>query len=313
VIKKLRTVLFLPLVMLQSCGDTEINHQGSDALLEVTTSLAQAYRDAHAGIAISVSGGGSGGGIASLIRGELDIANSNRPLNEKELEAAKKSDVKPIAHIVGYAGIAIFVHKDNPIKSLTIAQLKALFGDGGTANGWSDLGIRVGTSDADDSVILVSREDSTGAHEYFLDLVLGNDGSFKTRCVNQTSAENVVTMCAQSKNAIGYSGLGYATEDVSFRSSAKVASRPFCRRLRRCSTRATRSQARSTCTQTVSRPATSRSTSTGSREPTARRSCLTRATCLASQSNGASRGGSLGSRTRATLPSDFRAVTALSG
>ncbi len=213
-IKKLRTVLFLPLVMLQSCGDTEINHQGSDALLEVTTSLAQAYRDAHAGIAISVSGGGSGGGIASLIRGELDIANSNRPLNEKELEAAKKSDVKPIAHIVGYAGIAIFVHKDNPIKSLTIAQLKALFGDGGTANGWSDLGIRVGTSDADDSVVLVSREDSTGAHEYFLDLVLGNDGSFKTRCINQTSAENVVTMCAQSKNAIGYSGLGYATEDV---------------------------------------------------------------------------------------------------
>lgn len=201
---------------LAACGadGIEIDNRGSDTLLEVAGKLQQTYMDNNEGIIINVSGGGSGAGIASLISGDLDIANASRPLKKKEIESANKRGINPVEHIVGYDGIAIFVHKDNPIKSLTVAQLKALFGDGGKIENWTDLGIDFGTGDADNSVVLVSRQNSSGTYECFLNKVLGKGGRFKTRCRNLNSSKDVVDLCAKSKSAIGYSGLAYATDDV---------------------------------------------------------------------------------------------------
>lgn len=214
--KLLTASLATAALTLQSCGGggIEIENKGSDTLLEVAASLAQTYGDMHPEIAISVSGGGSGGGIASLIGGDLDIANASRPLKDKEVEDAKKRGITPVEHIVGYDGIAIFVHKDNPIKSLTVAQLQAMFGDGGKVENWTDVGVDMGTGDADNNIVLVSRQNSSGTYECFLNEVLGKGSRFKSRCRNLNSSKDVVDLCAKSKSAIGYSGLAYATPDV---------------------------------------------------------------------------------------------------
>ena len=208
------------LATLPSCGSntsasgkkTEIENLGSDTLLEVAGALAEKYHDMHQEIAISVSGGGSGVGISNLIAGEVDIANSSRPLKEDEIKAAEKMGNHPVQHIVGHDGIAIFAHKDNPIESITVAQLKAMFGEGGALESWQDLGIDLG---GDNTIFLGSRQNSSGTYECFRNEVLGGSkGRFKQRCNNLNGSKDVVEFCAKTKGAIGYSGLAYATDDV---------------------------------------------------------------------------------------------------
>lgn len=190
----------------------EIENVGSDTMLEVANALAQTYHDKHQDISISVSGGGSARGIADLIGGTLELANSSRPLKPEEIESAKKHNVTPLEHKVGYDGIAIYVHKDNPLASITVEQLKNLFGDGGKASKWSDLGVDLG-KDAD-KVVLASRSNNSGTYEYFREHVLGKDGRFKAECNNLNGSKDVVDFCAKTKSAIGYSGIAYATNDV---------------------------------------------------------------------------------------------------
>lgn len=190
----------------------EIENLGSDTLLEVAGAFAETYHDMHPHVAIAVTGGGSGVGISNLIAGEVDIANSSRPLKKEEIEAAKKQGNDPVQHIVGYDGIAIFAHKDNPIESLTVAQLKAMFGEGGKIESWKDLGIDLGE---DNTIFLGSRQNSSGTYECFRNEVLGGKkGRFKQRCNNLNGSKDVVEFCAKTKGAIGYSGLAYATPDV---------------------------------------------------------------------------------------------------
>ncbi len=208
---------------LPSCGSNtsangkrtvEIQNLGSDTLLEVAGAFAEMYHDENPEIAISVSGGGSGVGISSMISGDVDIANSSRPMKDSEVAAAKKLGNDPVQHIVGFDGIAIFAHKDNPIKSVTLAQLKAMFGEGGKIESWSDLGIDLG-SEAENNIALGSRQNSSGTYECFRNSVLGGKkGRFKQRCNNLNGSKDVVEFCSKTKGAIGYSGLAYATDEV---------------------------------------------------------------------------------------------------
>lgn len=213
--KKLLIACLLAAMSLTSCGERrlEIENRGSDTLLEVAGSLAQAYRAIRPELAISVSGGGSGGGIAALIAGDVGIANASRPLKKEEVEAAKKMGNNPVEHIVGYDGIAIFVHKDNPIKSLTIAQLDSIFGEGGKVTSWKDLGIDLG-SDKANEMVLGSRSNSSGTYECFRSKVLGKSGRFKQSCRNLSGSKELVEVCGTTLGAIGYSGLAYANDKV---------------------------------------------------------------------------------------------------
>jgi phosphate transport system substrate-binding protein len=206
-------------LLITSCGGNadarakEIQNLGSDTMLEVAGALAEAYHTAHPEMIISVSGGGSGVGISNLISGDVDIANSSRRLKDKEIEAAKKQGNTPVEHQIGYDGIAIYVHKENPLASITMEQLKELFGDGGKLTSWKQLGIDLG-ADAD-KIVLGSRQNNSGTYEYFREAVLGGDtGRFKSECNNLNGSKDVVDFCAKTKSAIGYSGIAYATDQV---------------------------------------------------------------------------------------------------
>lgn len=206
-------------------GKQEIQNVGSDTMLEVAGALAEAYGKAHPEVAISVSGGGSGVGIKNLIDGDVDIANSSRPMKQKEIDAAKHKGHEPVLHKVGFDGIAIYVHKDNPLQSITLEQLKELFGDGGKLTRWSELGVDLGP-DAD-KVVLASRQNNSGTYECFRDGVLGGEtGRFKPECNNLNGSKDVVDFCAKTKSAIGYSGIAYATKDVRVVPVARQAGAP---------------------------------------------------------------------------------------
>ncbi len=209
--------LLASLSLTSSCGQShagsEIENVGSDTLLEVAGALAETYGTLHPEVPISVSGGGSGVGVAALIANDCDIANCSRPLKDKEIANAKRNGVDPRQHTIGYDGIAVFVHKDNPLQSLTMDQLKAIFGEGGKIESWKDLGMDMGSDDAN-VIQLGSRQNNSGTYECFREKVLGSKGRFKQRCNNLNGSKDVVEFCAESKSAIGYSGLAYKTEDV---------------------------------------------------------------------------------------------------
>lgn len=215
----MKLTLRLPIAacaMLAACGPskTELQNFGSDTMLEAAGAWAEAYQKAHGDIVISVSGGGSGTGIKGLIDGDVDIANTSRPLKQDEIDNAKKHGHTPVQHHVGYDGIAIYVHKDNPLPSITPAQLKGLFGEGGTLTKWSDLGVTINDKNGD-QVALASRQNTSGTYEYFRDAVLGGDkGRFKAECNLLNGTKDVVDFCAKTKSAIGYSGLAGATDQV---------------------------------------------------------------------------------------------------
>ncbi len=212
---KLLATLSVVSLSLIACGagKKEIQNLGSDTLLEVAGALAEAYGKTHPDIAISVSGGGSGVGIKNLIDGDVDIANSSRPMKQKEIDEAKHNGQNPVQHKIGFDGIAIYVHKDNPLQSITLEQLKELFGDGGKLTKWSELGVTFAADS--DKVVLASRQNNSGTYECFRDGVLGGDKArFKQECNNLNGSKDVVDFCGQTKSAIGYSGIAYATKDV---------------------------------------------------------------------------------------------------
>jgi phosphate transport system substrate-binding protein len=189
-----------------------LQNKGSDTLVNVAQAWAEAYKEVNPDLAIAVTGGGSGTGISSLINGTVDIANASRKIKDKEFEAAKANGNEPVEFVVGYDALAIFVHKDNPIESITIEQLAEIYGENGETVSWSQIGVTLpGTAD---EIVRVSRQNNSGTYAYFKKTVLGKEREFKLGSLDQHGSKDVVDLVAHTPGAIGYSGLAYATPEV---------------------------------------------------------------------------------------------------
>ena len=190
-----------------------IQNRGSDTLFNVAQAWAEAYVTVNPNVAVAVTGGGSGTGISAMINGNVDIANASRKMRDAEIEAARENGVEPIEFIVGYDALAVYLHEDNPIESLTLAQLKAIYGEGGPVTRWSDLGVAVPGCGSDE-IVLVSRQNNSGTYVYFKEAVLGDDAEYKLGSRDMHGSKDVVDLVENTPCAIGYSGLAYATEHV---------------------------------------------------------------------------------------------------
>ena len=190
-----------------------IQNRGSDTLLNVAQAWAEAYATVNANVAVAVTGGGSGTGISAMINGNIDIANSSRRMRDSEIGAARENGVEPVEFVVGYDALAVYLHEDNPIDGLSLAQLRAIYGEGGTVTRWSDLGVSVPGCGSDE-IVLVSRQNNSGTYVYFKETVLGEDGEYKLGSRDMHGSKDVVELVENTPCAIGYSGLAYATEHV---------------------------------------------------------------------------------------------------
>jgi len=192
-------------------GRTSIKNKGSDTLVNVAQAWAEEYSQVAGGAVVTVTGGGSGTGINAMINGTVDIANASRKMKASEFDMARKSGIEPVEHIVGFDALAVYVHKDNPIESITIEQLADIYGDDGEATKWSDLGVDMGDND---EIVRVSRQNNSGTYVYFRNTVLGKQGKYKLGSLDLHGSKDVVELVEKTPGAIGYSGLAYANEHV---------------------------------------------------------------------------------------------------
>jgi phosphate transport system substrate-binding protein len=204
-------------------GNATIQNKGSDTMVNVAQAWAEEYRKVDPGTEVEVSGGGSGVGIAALIRGTIDIANASREMKPEEITQAKQNTGKdPKEFMVGHDALAVYVNKDNPLNEITIDQLAAIFGEGGTITRWSQLGVKL---PRDDTIVRVSRQSSSGTYEFFRDHVLGGK-DFKSGSRDMNGSKEVVELIGNTAAAIGYSGMGYATKAVKMLSVVPTAGQP---------------------------------------------------------------------------------------
>lgn len=192
---------------------TEIQNKGSDTLVNVAQAWAEAYQQVDPDVAVAVSGGGSGVGIAALINGTVDIANASRTMKDSEIALAKEHGHDPVEHVVGFDALAVFMNSANPITTLTIAQLRDIFGRGGKTTKWTDLGVEVPGCKGQ-QIVVVSRQNNSGTYAYFKEAVLGDKGKYRQGTLDMHGSKDVVDLVEKTPCAIGYSGLAYATDHV---------------------------------------------------------------------------------------------------
>jgi phosphate transport system substrate-binding protein len=191
---------------------TLIQNKGSDTLVNVAQAWAEAYPEVNPDVAVAVSGGGSGTGIAAMINGTVDIANASRSMKDSEIAQAKENGQTPVEHVVGYDALAVFIHKDNPIKSMSLAQLKDIYSRDPKVRKWSDMGITV--PGCKDEIVVVSRQNNSGTYAYFQETVLGKGGKYRQGTLDMHGSKDVADLVENTPCAIGYSGLAYATDHL---------------------------------------------------------------------------------------------------
>ncbi len=192
--------------VLTSCSKEEtksLSIKGSDTVLPLSQKLAEEFMNRHKDYTVTVVGGGSGVGIAALIDGHTDIANASRSIKEKEIKAAQAKGINPVKHTIAKDGITVVVHPDNPVDSLTIEQISAIYD--GTISNWSEVGGN------DEAIVVYSRENSSGTYVYFKEAVLG-DKEYRQDANLMPSTGAITSAIGQTPGAIGYIGIAYLND-----------------------------------------------------------------------------------------------------
>lgn len=193
-------------------GTTGIRVDGSDTMVNLAQAWAEIYHKKRPDVSVQVLGSGSGVGIASLTDGNCDLANSSRRMTEKELGRIRdKHQMEAKEHIVGYDALAVYVHPANTIDSISVDELKEIYGKDGTTTTWSQLGF---TNPLADKIIRISRQNSSGTYAYFRSAVLGKGNDYKLGSIDANGSKDVVALVSRTPTAVGYSGMGYQTPDV---------------------------------------------------------------------------------------------------
>jgi phosphate transport system substrate-binding protein len=216
-LRKIALALFAAFFALNAQAARPITVKGSDTMVIMNARLAEAYMAKQPGTVIQVSGGGSGVGIAALINGTTDVAAASRPIKTGEVDKLKaRFATTGYAYPIARDGLSVYLNTENRVRELTIAQLRDIYT--GRITNWKD----VGGNDA--TIILYSRENSSGTYQYFRDNVLmGKDFSPRAQTLQGTAA--VVNGVARDPNGIGYGGAAYA-KGIRFAAVRKDANSP---------------------------------------------------------------------------------------
>lgn len=178
-----------------------ITIKGSDTMVHLVSNWAEIFMEKNPDIEVSVTGGGSGTGIAALLNGTTDICAASRKIKYKESELALQKNIYPHEIAVAKDGIAVVVHPDNPVSQLTLEQLGKIFTDPSVR--WNDVG------GPNEKILVLSRESSSGTYVFFQEVVLNKkDYMQDAKLLPATSA--IIQSASVDKTAIGYVGLGYA-------------------------------------------------------------------------------------------------------
>lgn len=184
-----------------------ITVKGSDTMVILAQQWAEAFMKASPGLAIQVTGGGSGTGAAALINGTTDLANMSRPIKEAERkQLQEKYGTTGVEIKVARDGLSLFLNKSNPVDSLTVAQIRDIYM--GRISTWKQVG------GADKGIILYGRENNSGTYEYFKEHVLEKQ-DFAANLQSLPGTAGVVNAVSKDANGIGFGGAAYG-EGIKF-------------------------------------------------------------------------------------------------
>ena len=216
-------ILLVSLLFMTACGggsgqpssptqaSAYIQNKGSDTMVNLALAWAERYQAEHPDVSLSVTGGGSGTGIAALVNGTVDIVNASRAMTADEIKQAEANGITPVEFVVSRDAIAVVVNPENPVRRLTLQQISDIYS--GKINNWSEVG------GDNRPIVRLSRETNSGTHVYFLQMVIrlgdkNNTTLFSTDTLLLPSSEGIINEVRQNPNAIGYDGLGYIPRDL---------------------------------------------------------------------------------------------------
>jgi phosphate transport system substrate-binding protein len=195
----------------------EIRAKGSDTMIQLATAWAEAYRKVNPNVMINANGGGSGTGIAALQNNTTDLCNASREIKPEEKDKIKAASGKEVKEfVVAYDALAVYSNPSNPVKEISIEELREIWAEGGTIENWEQINPAV-----TGKIVLFGRQNNSGTYDYFREHVCGKNAEKKQREFRNGISEmngsaDVVENVAKSPTALGYSGMGYKTDKVNW-------------------------------------------------------------------------------------------------
>jgi phosphate transport system substrate-binding protein len=220
IMKKLAVSLILVVLFFCSCMKSQndsnvylasVQIKGSDTIVNLIQILAENFVKKHPMYNISVTGGGSGTGFASLINKTCDIAMSSREIEAKERFLAKSNNIDIVEFKIGLDGLAVIINKSNTVAKLTLNQLRDIFM--GEILNWKEVG------GEDKKIVILSRESNSGTHMFFKERVLKHNNrvakdEFSVHSLMMPSSQAIHDEIYQNPNALGYVGMGFISDRV---------------------------------------------------------------------------------------------------
>lgn len=196
----LSLVTVMAMVAMPVFAAKNITVKGSDTIVVMGQKWAEVYMQTNPNVAIQVTGGGSGVGIAALMNGTTDIANASRPIKPSEMDKAKQAGYYPQEFKVAMDSLAIVVHASNPVNELTLKQVMGIYI--GRINNWNEVG------GENQPILRYSRESSSGTYAFLKETVLKNQ-DYAADCQTMPGTSAVANAVSKDPNGIGYGGAAY--------------------------------------------------------------------------------------------------------
>ncbi|MEI7594738.1 MAG: PstS family phosphate ABC transporter substrate-binding protein [Bacteroidota bacterium] len=203
--KKTLALIAIVFIGMSATMQTTIKIKGSDTMLPISQKEAEIFMKKNAGTSISVVGGGSGVGIAALLDGTTDIAMSSRKLKMSEKLKLQEAGKAYKEVVVAQDALSIIVNPSNGVSQITREQAEGIFT--GKITNWKDVG------GSDMSIVVYSRESSSGTYEFFKENVLKNK-NYSPKIMMMPATGAIVQSVSQTKGAIGYVGVAYLEKEV---------------------------------------------------------------------------------------------------
>ncbi|MCL2437976.1 MAG: PstS family phosphate ABC transporter substrate-binding protein [Coriobacteriia bacterium] len=193
-------------------GDTDaalsgmLTIEGSDTMVNIAQAWAEQFMDENPEVMITIRGGGSGAGIASLINGTVDFSLSSRDVRPSEFEDGEAAGVEIIENTTSYDGIAVIVNPESGMTDISKDNLGKVYR--GEITNWSEVG-------GDDlEIVLLGRDSASGTFAFFQEVIVGEDEDYSQSMRNIQTNMGIVTEVQNNPGAVGYVGMGYVTDDV---------------------------------------------------------------------------------------------------
>jgi phosphate transport system substrate-binding protein len=195
----------------------EIRAKGSDTLIQLATAWAEAYRKVKPNVFINASGGGTGTGVAALQNNTTEICDASREMKPEERAKVKEITGKDVKEfVVAYDALAVYANPANPIKEISVEELREIWAEGGNISMWEQINPAF-----PGKITLFGRQNNSGTYDYFREHICGKTADkkqreFRSGISEMNGSSEVVENVSKTTTALGYSGMGYKTPKVNW-------------------------------------------------------------------------------------------------